>query len=67
MDVVFPHKAPIAYLSTATGVPGFALVIVAAGFVVADNIGTPGQLRLELRGASDISGRDATQSTKLMK
>ncbi len=65
LDVVFPHVAAIAAISTVTTLMGLLLVITSAVFMMVDNLGTPGQLRKEVEDIGDISGPDSTRSTKL--
>ena len=67
LDVIFPRTAAITLIASTTGVAGFTLVIVAAGFVIVDNIGAPGQIRQELDGAPGVSRRAVTGLTKLAK
>jgi hypothetical protein len=66
LDVVIPHNPAIAVVGTTAGVGGFILVIVAAALVIVDNVGTPGQLREELKDVPEVS-QSAAGSTRLAR
>jgi len=65
LDVMIPDSPVIGLVSSVSSVLGLGLVIVAAGLVIFDSVGAPGQIRQELRDVPDIEGRAAAQSTKL--
>ncbi len=65
VDVIFPDHPLIALMTTGAALIGLLLVITAATLVIVENIGTPNQIRKELKDLPDISGPASTGSTKL--